>query len=110
MAGAALAGFFSEPEEYVFNEMKLTAWSAGMRSKLSLPLRVELWNGEHIDLSSETPRVTIRIPQASSLRYLLSPSLYNLGRAYVEGAIDVKGRAADMIRIGSELAASTGKH
>jgi cyclopropane-fatty-acyl-phospholipid synthase len=110
MAGAALAGFFSEPEEYVFNEMKLTAWSTGLRSKLSLPLRVELWNGEHIDLSSETPRVTIRIPQASSLRYLLSPSLYNLGRAYVEGAIDVKGRAADMIRIGSELAASTGKH
>ena len=94
----------------MFNEMKLTAWTSGMRNKLSLPLRVELWNGEHVDLSSETPRVTIRIPQASSLRYLFSPSLYNLGRAYVEGAIDVKGRAADMIRIGSELAASTVKH
>ena len=94
----------------MFNELKLGAWSTGMRSKLSLPLRVELWNGEHIDLSSEAPLVTIRVPQPAALRYLLSPSLYKLGQAYVEGAIEVKGRAADMIRIGSELAAATGKH
>ena len=80
-----------------------------MRSKLSLPLRVELWNGEHIDLSSEPPLVTIRVPKPASLRYLLSPSLYKLGQAYVEGALEVKGRAADMIRIGSALAASNGK-
>ena len=89
--------------------MKLGAWSTGMRSKLSLPLRVELWNGEHIDLSSEPPLVTIRVPKPASLRYLLSPSLYKLGQAYVEGALEVKGRAADMIRIGSALAASNGK-
>ena len=94
----------------MFNELKLGAWSTGMRSKLSLPLRVELWNGEHIDLSSDPPLVTIRVPQPSSLRYLLSPSLYKLGQAYVEGTLEIKGRAADMIRIGSELAASTGKH
>ena len=94
----------------MFNELKLDAWSTGLRSKLTLPLRVELWNGEHVDFSSEAPRVTIRIPQPSALRYLLAPSLYTLGRAYVEGVIEVKGRAADMIRIGSELAASTGKH
>ena len=93
----------------MFNEMKLGAWSTGMRSKLSLPLRVELWNGEHIDLSSEPPLVTIRVPKPASLRYLLSPSLYKLGQAYVEGALEVKGRAADMIRIGSALAASNGK-
>ena len=55
----------------MFNELKLGAWSTGMRSKLSLPLRVELWNGEHIDLSSDPPLVTIRVPQPSSLRYLL---------------------------------------
>jgi cyclopropane-fatty-acyl-phospholipid synthase len=93
----------------MFTEMKLSAWSSGLRSKVSLPLRVELWNGEHIDLSSDPPRVTIRVPHPSSLRYLLSPSLYNLGRAYVEGALEIRGRAADMIRIGSELAASNGK-
>jgi len=93
----------------VFTEMKLSAWSTGVRSKLSLPLRVELWNGEHVDLSADPPRVTIRVPKPSSLRYLLSPTLYNLGRAYVEGALEIRGRAADMIRIGSELAAAKGK-
>jgi cyclopropane-fatty-acyl-phospholipid synthase len=93
----------------MFTEMKLSAWSTGVRGKLSLPLRVELWNGEHVDLSSDPPRVTIRVTKPSSLRYLLSPTLYNLGRAYVEGALEIRGRAADMIRIGSELAASSGK-
>ena len=92
----------------MFNALKLSAWSAGLRSQLSLPLRVELWNGEHLDFSSEPARVTIRVPTPSSLRYLLSPTLYNLGRAYVEGALEIRGRAADMIRIGSELAAAKG--
>ena len=93
----------------MFTEMTLNAWSTGVRSKMSLPLRVELWDGQHVDLSSEPPRVTIRVPRPSSLRYLLSPSLYNLGRAYVEGALEIRGRAADMIRIGSALSASSGK-
>ncbi|MFC5461046.1 class I SAM-dependent methyltransferase [Massilia niabensis] len=93
----------------VFTEMTLNAWSTGVRGKVSLPLRVELWDGQYFDLSSEPPRVTIRVPKPSSLRYLLSPSLYNLGRAYVEGGLEIRGRAADMIRIGSELSASSGK-
>src|SRR5690606_20578862 len=33
-----------------------------------------------------------------------TPSLYNLGRAYVEGEIDVEGRSAEIISVGSELA------
>jgi cyclopropane-fatty-acyl-phospholipid synthase len=87
--------------------MMLSAWSTGVRNKLSLPLRIELWNGQRYDLSSEPPRVTIKVPSSSALRYLASPSLYSLGRAYVEGAIEVKGRAMDMINIGSALAAAT---
>lgn len=94
----------------MFEQIKLSAWSAGLRSKLSLPLRVELWNGEQFELSSETPRVTIRVPDKSALRYLKSPSLYSLGRAYVEGAIEVMGRAADIIDVGSRLAASVPGH
>ncbi len=92
----------------MFNQMRLTAWSTGLRSKLSLPLRVELWNGERIDLSHDHPRVTIRVPEPSALRYLLSPSLSSLGRAYVEGALEIKGRAIDMINVGNALAASGG--
>ena len=90
----------------MFDQIRLSAWSAGIRNKLSLPLplRVILWNGQQLDFSTETPRVTIRVPQPSALRYLLSPSLYNLGSAYVEGAIEVSGRAADMIAIVNALA------
>jgi cyclopropane-fatty-acyl-phospholipid synthase len=91
----------------MFNQIRLSAWSTGVRNKLSLPLRVELWNGQRVDFSPEPPRVTIRVPDASALRYLLSPSLYNLGTAYVEGAIDVSGRANDMIAVVGALAASS---
>jgi len=93
----------------VFDQMKLSAWTAGIRSKYNLPLRVELWNGEQVDLSSEQPRVKIRVPGPGSLRYLLSPSLGNLGAAYVEGALEIEGRAADMIQIGNALSETTGK-
>jgi cyclopropane-fatty-acyl-phospholipid synthase len=89
----------------MFNEMKLSAWSTGLSGKLTVPVRIELWNGRQIDLSSEPPRVTIRLPSPGALRYLLSPSLYSLGRAYVEGAIEVRGRAADMIDVVHGLAA-----
>ena len=90
----------------MFNEMKLNAWSLGVGSKLKVPVRIELWNGRQIDLSGDAPRVTIRLPSPKALRYLLSPSLYSLGRAYVEGAIEVRGRAADMIDVVNTLAAN----
>lgn len=91
----------------MFDQIRLSAWSTGVRNKLTLPLRVELWNGQRIDFSPEPPRVTIRIPDAAAVRYLLAPSLYNLGTAYVEGAIDVSGRANDMIAVVGALAANS---
>jgi cyclopropane-fatty-acyl-phospholipid synthase len=93
----------------VFTEMTLSAWSTGVRSKLNVPLRIELWNGQHYDLSDDPPRVTLKVPGPASLRYLAVPSLYNLGRAYVEGAIDLSGRVVDIINIGSQLASSSTK-
>jgi cyclopropane-fatty-acyl-phospholipid synthase len=98
---------FSEPEVILFVQNRLSAWIAGIRQQMALPLRIELWNGQHIDFSSEAPRVTIRLPSVSSARYLLTPSLSNLGAAYVEGAIEVKGHARDMIAIVNALARST---
>ncbi len=93
----------------MFNKIRLTQWSAAVRARPALPLRVILWNGQQLDFSQESPRVTIRVPRPSALRYLLSPSLYNLGRAYVEGAIDVSGRAADMVAIVGALSASSAR-
>ena len=91
----------------MFNQIRLSAWSTGVRRRVSVPLRVELWNGQRFDFSPDPPRVTIRLPDAAAVRYLLSPSLYNLGTAYVEGAIDVSGRANDMIAIVGALAAGS---
>ncbi|HAT32850.1 MAG TPA: SAM-dependent methyltransferase [Janthinobacterium sp.] len=91
----------------MFVQNRLHAWIGAMRSQISLPLRIELWNGQQIDLSTDAPRVTIRLPRASAARYLLTPSLSNLGAAYVEGAIEVRGAAHDMIAIVNALARTT---
>lgn len=89
----------------MFDLSRLGSWSSELRSQeLSLPLRVDLWNGERYDFSPEPPSVEIRVPGPGALRYLMAPSLYNLGKAYVEGAIEVKGRAADMIDVVNALA------
>ena len=86
---------------------RLSTWVEGVTSQVKLPLRLELWNGQKIDFSADAPRVTIRLPQASAARYLLTPSLSNLGTAYVEGAIEVRGAARDMIDVVNALARSS---
>ncbi|MEC5163784.1 MULTISPECIES: SAM-dependent methyltransferase [unclassified Janthinobacterium] len=88
----------------MFAQNRLSAWVAGVRKQVALPLRIELWNGQQVDFSADAPRVTIRLPRASAARYLLTPSLSNLGGAYVEGAIEVRGAASDMIAIVNALA------
>ncbi|MCG2586414.1 cyclopropane-fatty-acyl-phospholipid synthase family protein [Massilia sp. TS11] len=88
----------------MFEQVRLQHWTRQVQRQLVLPLRIELWNGQQIDLSPAPPRVTLRIPAPAALRYLFSPSLDQLGRAYVEGLIEVRGRAADMIQIVTELA------
>lgn len=88
-------------------QRQLSAWVEGVTSQIKLPLRLELWNGQKIDFSGDPPRVTIRLPNASAARYLLTPSLSNLGTAYVEGAIEVRGAASDMIDVVNALARSS---
>ncbi len=85
-------------------EKKLNNWVENIRSKAALPLRLELWNGKHYDFSHESPSVTVKVPGISSLSYLLTPSLSNLGTAYVEGKIDVKGKVTDIVNLAHGLA------
>ena len=85
-------------------EKKLTNWVNNIRSHAALPLRLELWNGKQYDFSNDKPKVTINVPGVSSLGYLLTPSLSNLGTAYVEGKIDVKGKLTDVINLAHGLA------
>ncbi len=91
----------------MFWEKKLGAWVDSTRSRAALPLRLVLWNGQHMDFGKLSPQVTIKVPHASALPYLLTPSLSNLGKAYVEGKIEVEGRVNEIIRIANALAAHT---
>lgn len=90
----------------MFWEKKLDNWISGLRQQAALPLRLELWNGQQFDFGGGTPGVTICVPHVSALVYLLTPSLSNLGFAYVEGKIEVRGRAAEMIAVVNALARS----
>lgn len=87
----------------MFWEKKFHLWLAQMRSETRLPVRVRLWNGSQFDLGISAPEVTIRIPSPSSLIFLLNPSLESLGRAYVEGKLEVEGRLQAIIEVANAL-------
>ncbi len=70
-----------------------------------LPLRVELWNGQSINLGEGPPQVTVRVPHVSALQWLLKPSLATLGQAYVEGKIEIEGSPGAIVSVGNALAA-----
>ncbi|HEX2530213.1 MAG TPA: class I SAM-dependent methyltransferase, partial [Burkholderiaceae bacterium] len=89
----------------MFWEKKLGNWVDNIRNETALPLRLELWNGQQLDFGKIAPQVTVKVPHVSAVPYLLTPSLANLGQAYVEGKIDVEGRVTEIIQIGSALAA-----
>jgi cyclopropane-fatty-acyl-phospholipid synthase len=88
-------------------EKKLNEWVDKTRSKITLPLRVDLWNGQRLSFGHEMPQVIIRVPNASALSCLFVPSLANLGSAYVDGKIEVEGKAKAIISIGNALADGT---
>ncbi len=88
----------------MFWQKKLEQWVDAMRTRAALPLRLQLWNGRHFDFSARAPEVTIRVPTPSSLAYLLNPTLDNLGRAYVEGKLEVEGHLRAVIEVANTLA------
>ncbi|PRC91415.1 SAM-dependent methyltransferase [Solimicrobium silvestre] len=91
----------------MFWEKKLEQWAANIRDQLALPLRVDLWNGQQLSLSHTEPQVIVRVPHVSALSCLFTPSLSNLGAAYVDGKIDVEGTPSAIISIGNALASGT---
>jgi cyclopropane-fatty-acyl-phospholipid synthase len=91
----------------MFWEKRLENWIAHIRHNSALPLRLKLWNGREFDFCQSNPQVTISVPQASSLTYLFTPSLSNLGKAYVEGKFEVEGRVNEIVRIANALAKQT---
>jgi cyclopropane-fatty-acyl-phospholipid synthase len=94
----------------------MTFWQRRLDDFLSrvgardVPLRIALWDGAEAVLGEVPPRVTFRVPTAGALRYLINPTLDSLGRAYVEGKLEMEGKLADVIDVATKLAASTNRH
>jgi len=87
----------------VFWEKRLDGFVARLRGH-GIPLRIRLWNGTEIELGA-SPTVTLTVPKPAALRHVLNPSLYSLGRAYVDGEIEVDGRVTDIVEVAARLAA-----
>jgi len=84
---------------------KVERWVSEVRGSADISLRANLWGERQLDFGRfATPRVTLTVNDASTLPQLLDPSLNTLGRLYVEGLIDVKGRLADIIACAYQLA------
>ncbi|MDR2710160.1 MAG: cyclopropane-fatty-acyl-phospholipid synthase family protein, partial [Burkholderiales bacterium] len=84
----------------------LTPWAERLRQRFDLPLRVR-WNnspGLSLTKSDAEPRVIVDVRDAAGAAALLAPSLDNLGRAYVEGHIDVTGTVSDIMDVAHRLA------
>ena len=86
-------------------EKRLAKWADAARAHAPLPLRLCLWNGRQFDLSAQPPQVTVIMTEPSAATYFLNPSLDNLGKAYVEGKLDIEGGLHAVIDIAAKLAA-----
>ncbi len=90
-------------------ERALLPWAQRMKTQVNLPVRLS-W-GEPGDSSLtlgdfEEPQVDIRVRDPSALPLLINPGLDTLGRAYVEGLVDVDGSLADILAVAHRLAES----
>ncbi|TCS73949.1 cyclopropane-fatty-acyl-phospholipid synthase [Sulfuritortus calidifontis] len=76
-----------------------------------LPLRVQTWRGDILEGAGAKVHLELHTPKA--LKVLTSPTMGGLARAYVEGLIDLKGKAEDILRLGQAFcradACRTGK-
>jgi len=91
-------------------DKQLDNWIADLRENANLPVSLRLWNGSEFPLGRfEKPNVTLTVREAAALPLLLTPSLDNLGEAYVQGKIDLEGKLTDIIDVGYRFSAAA-KH
>ncbi|WP_296251464.1 C17 cyclopropane fatty acid synthase CfaB [Pseudomonas sp. UBA4194] len=69
---------------------------------LQLPLRLRLWDGHEFNLGP-TPSVTIVVKDPQVVSQLTHPSLDQLGKAFVEGQVEMEGEISEVIRLCDEL-------
>ena len=74
-----------------------------LRGRMTLPLRIRLWNGHEVDLGPD-PDVTLILKDPVAARHLAKPSMAALGAGYVEGHLDVDGPIRSVVRVAESLA------
>ena len=89
-------------------ESRIEKMVGELKTRASLPLAIELWNGTRYALDDH-PTVTLRIPRVESLRYFFKPNLAKLGEAYVEGHVEVDGPIDVALRAAESLALHWGE-
>ena len=87
-------------------ESQLEKWIVSQASR-PLPLALVLPSGHRIDLGAPA-KVVMRLQDGTAIRSLLSPTLSNLGTAYVEGQLDMEGRVEDIVEVAIELSKFSG--
>ncbi|WP_020204602.1 MULTISPECIES: SAM-dependent methyltransferase [Cupriavidus] len=88
-------------------DKQLDHWIADLRERANLPVKLRLWNGNEYPLGRfEQPAVTLTVREAGALPLLLTPSLDNLGEAYVQEKIDLDGKLSDIIAVAYRFSAA----
>jgi len=95
--------------EHRFLERRVERMIETLRRSVSIPLRLELWNGRAFDFASQ-PTVKIGVTSPSALRFLIAPNLMKLGYAYVEGYLRVEGPILEVFRVAESLARGAASH
>lgn len=88
-------------------ERQLARFLLAIAQRRPIPVRVQVWDGQAVDLAPD-PKVVIRLTRAAAIKHLLSPTLDSLGRAYVEGEIEVDGAIRDVVVVAEALAQEAG--
>jgi cyclopropane-fatty-acyl-phospholipid synthase len=71
-----------------------------------MSLAIELPEGRRIELAPQ-PKVVIRLSDLAAGRFLINPTLSNIGTAYVEGRIDIDGALEDIVEVAVALSETT---
>jgi len=70
---------------------------SSLKSKVSAPVRVVLWDGREVAFS-DVPRVTLRLKDTAAATALMRPTLMSLAQAYIDGKADLEGDVREAIR------------
>lgn len=83
-------------------ERKLEKIIDDLSSHYSVPMSLRLWNGKLVKFADEE-KIVVDVPNITSLKNFIHPTLDKLGEAYVEGKLNVQGKVTDVIEVATQL-------